>query len=236
MIVRSVEVIATPSSVFFPTVVGAGLAQRVSSWELDRRDPVEPVPPPALSPSEAREHLAELQEAFPQADLSPATVVQPGAGLIPDAGTISHLTPGLEYVLLAGVLAAVCVTLATLAPLLCQVIVARRLGVDAGGIELRGFIGEAFYGDDGRLSQSRWAIVLGAGLAASVVLLACSLGCWVFLSSADGSVEGVVALGVVQVATFANAIALVLNLLPWRGSAGRGLIRALTGRGLRTRS
>jgi Zn-dependent protease len=104
----------------------------------------------------------------------------------------------------------------------------RLVGVEATGIHLNGFGGAVTFHDDDRLRAGSLALIAGAGPLATAALAAMA---WAALGGTFDGPEvdtgaGVLAVELLRVCAFFNAVALVLNLLPLRGLDGRHLLTA----------
>jgi Zn-dependent protease len=140
--------------------------------------------------------------------------------------------PGLLWVAVAIVGSLLVYVGSVLAHELGHLFAARRVGVDVTAVELHAFGGFVEHADDDRLTAGSLAAIAGAGplVTAALALLAFgllrALG-WPLLGSPDVQTGAALAAGSLLTACFLiNALALVVNLLPFRGLDGAKLSEA----------
>jgi Zn-dependent protease len=152
--------------------------------------------------------------------------------------------PSLGWVLAAGLAVAAVYTLSVLLHELGHLHAARAVGVDVAAVELDFAGGFVELDDDDRLTAGRLALIVAAGPLATAGVLLASVVALRLLGSdvsdaAHPSGASVVIDRVLSSAVFLNAVALAVNLLPFRRLDGGQLLGAARlwhsrGRGMRT--
>jgi Zn-dependent protease len=132
-------------------------------------------------------------------------------------------TPSLGWAIAAGLAAALVYALSVLLHELGHFAVARLAGVEVAALELNFAGGFVELRDDGRVTVGRFAAIVVAGPLVSGAL---ALGAWALDGPAFHSGSDVAVSQVLDTALAINAIAFVVNLLPFRGLDGGQLLTA----------
>jgi Zn-dependent protease len=199
-------------------VLGAGVVLRWAQARQTTFVHVPPVPPaPAFKPGELA--TADALKRWLAADrLQDVTA------------TITH--PSLIWVVVAVVGSVLTYVLSVLAHEIGHLVAARRVGLDVTAVELNAFGGFVELADDDRLTAGSLAQIAAAGPLVTAALVAISAGLltalgWPVTGQPDVDTGAAMALAYVLTACFwANAVALVINLLPLRGLDGAKLTEA----------